>query len=291
MKISGVGVWSAGLRFDSSAEAGEAAAELEELGYSSLWLPDLSGGVFDAVERLLQPTSSITVATGILSVWVYDPGETAAAHARLTEAYGGRFLLGIGVSHAPLVEHVVKDTTYEKPLGRMRTFLDGLDRAATPVPADARVLAALGPKMLALAAERSGGAHPYNVTPEHTKRARELLGPSRLLVPEQAVALTTDAASARALGRSFLETYLSLPNYANNFLRLGFGADDLAAGGSERLIDALVAWGDEATIATRVRDHLDAGADSVCVQVLSDAGWGALPRQEWRQLSPALTSL
>jgi probable F420-dependent oxidoreductase len=247
--------------------------------------------MFEAVERLLAATSTITLASGIMSVWVYDPEETAAARARLTETYGERFLIGIGVSHAAIVETVLDDVKYEKPMQRMEAFLDGLDAAPVPVPADARVLAALGPKMLDLAARRAGGAHPYNVTPEHTAIARERLGLSKLLVPEQGAVLTTDAEEGRRRSRDFLEHYLTAPNYANNLRRLGYGDDDLADGGSDRLVDALIAWGDEEAIADRVRAHLDAGADSVCIQVLADDGMVGMARHEWRTLAPALTAL
>src|SRR5947209_743539 len=192
MNISGVGIWSAGLRFRDDAETVEAAAELEELGYTSIWVPDYNGGVFAAVERLLSATWTIVVATGILSVWVYSADETAAAYHRLRDAHGDRFLMGIGVSHAPVVEGLFENVRYEKPLRAMETFLDGLDSAATPVPQEARVLAALGPKMLELAGRRAGGAHPYNVTPEHTALARTTLGPKKRLIPDEAVALTTD---------------------------------------------------------------------------------------------------
>jgi probable F420-dependent oxidoreductase len=176
----------------------------------------------------------------------------------------------------------------------MTNYLDGLDAAPTPLAPERRVLAALGPKMLDLASRRAGGAHPYNVTPDHTATARSALGAGKLLIPEQAVALTTNAEEGRRHGRAFLEHYLSLPNYTNNLLRLGFTDADLADGGSDRLVDAVVVWGDEATIAARVQAHLDAGADSVCIQVVSDAPYGGmaeLHRDTWRALAPALTSL
>lgn len=291
VKLSGTGVWNAGLAFGDPAEIVDAAAELEELGYTSIWFPGYGAGCFDAAERLLAASRNVTVATGILSIWVYSPEDAAAGHHRLADTYGDRFLLGLGVSHAALVDAQSNPGRYAKPLSAMRTFLDGLDSAATPVDPDARVLAALGPKMLELAGGRAGGAHPYNVTAEHTVRAREVLGPDRLLVPEQAVALATSAVEGRRLGREFLGPYLQLPNYANSLRRLGFTDDDMAHRGSDRLVDALIARGDEDTIAARVRAHRDAGADSVCVQVLTDAGMVAMTRREWRDLAPVLTAL
>ena len=283
---TGTGVWSAGLRYGEPARIAEAAAELEELGYTALWIPDVGGDVFEAVERLLEATKAATIATGILNLWMHSAGETAEAHARLTAGHGDRFLVGIGVSHAALID-AGEQGRYRKPLAAMTSFLDGLDAASTPLARSRRVLAALGPKMLELSRDRAAGAHPYNVTPDHTALARETLGPSALVLPEQAVALTTDADRARALGRAHLAHYLALPNYTNNLRRLGFGDDDLAAGGSVRLVDALVAWGDEAAIASRVREHRDAGADHVCIQVLSEEG--LFPLVEWRRLAPALT--
>ncbi len=294
MKLSGTGIWSAGLIAGDPAEVAEAVAELESLGYSSLWVPAYGPAAFHALERLLVATSSITVATGILSVWVSSAEVVATSVAQVRRDHGDRFLLGLGVSHAPIVESLVEGARYEKPLGVMGAFLDALDSASSPVDPESRVLAALGPKMLELAGRRAGGAHPYNVTPQHTAMARDILGPTRQLLPEQAVALTTDAGEARRIGRDFLHHYLSLPNYANNLRRIGFTEDDLADGGSNRLIDGLIAWGDEEAIAARVKDHLDAGADSVCIQVVSEggiAGMTAVPRPVWRALAPALTEL
>jgi len=284
--IAGTGIWNAGLRYGDPAEAAEVAAELEELGYSALWIPDVGGDVFEAVERLMAATVTATIATGILNLWMHSAEETAVAHARLTSAHGDRFLLGIGVSHAALID-AGEPGRYRKPLGAMAGFLDGLDAAATPVSSSRRVLAALGPKMLELARTRAAGAHPYNVTPEHTAMARTALGPLGLVLPEQAVALTTDPDRARAFGRDHLAHYLALPNYTNNLRRLGFADDDFAAGGSDRLIDALVAWGNEGVIRARVQEHREAGADHVCIQVLG--GEGPFPRQAWRELAPALT--
>jgi probable F420-dependent oxidoreductase len=287
VRPSGTGIWSGGLRYGDAAESVEAAAELESLGYSALWIPDTGGDLFDAVERLLGATTRITVATGILNLWMHTPEDTAEAFARLTDAYGERFLVGIGVSHAPLVD-ASEPGRYRTPLASTAQFLDGLDAADRPVPSDQRVLAALGPKMLQLARERTAGTHPYNVTPEHTAEAREAIGPEGLVLPEQAVALEQDASRARAMGRAHLVHYFSLPNYVNNFRRLGFSDGDFAGGGSDRLIDAVVAWGDEASIRKRIDLHRAAGADHVCIQVLSETGAVGLPLAQWRQLAPVL---
>jgi probable F420-dependent oxidoreductase len=285
-RLSGTGIWSGGLRYGDPAEVAEAATELDELGYSALWIPDIGGDVFDAVERLMAATRTATVATGILNLWMHTAEETTGSHARLTAAHGDRFLVGIGVSHAPLID-AGEPGRYQRPLKAMTSFLDQLDAAPAPLAPSARVLAALGPKMLELARTRSGGAHPYNVTPEHTALARQALGPAAQLLPEQAVALTADADQARRLGRDHLSHYFALPNYTNNLRRLGFSDADFADGGSDRMVDAMVAWGDLDAIAGRVREHRDAGADHVCIQVLSAEGM--LPRQVWRELAPALT--
>ncbi|HVW40219.1 MAG TPA: LLM class F420-dependent oxidoreductase [Amycolatopsis sp.] len=285
-RLTGTGVWAAQLRYGDAAVIREMALELEELGYSALWIPDVGGDLFTSVELLMDATRRVTVATGILNLWMHEAAETAQQHARLIAAHGDRFLVGIGVSHAALIDRK-HPGRYDKPLSAMRTYLDGLDAADQPLPRNRRVLAALGPKMLELARDRAGGAHPYNVTPEHSAIAREAVGPDALVATEQAVALTTDATVARAAGRQHLSIYLDLPNYTNNLRRLGFGDDDFADGGSDRLIDALVAWGDEAAIAARVKEHRDAGADHVCIQVVNqDAD---APRAQWRALAASLT--
>ena len=291
LDLTGTGVWSAGLRrAPDRGAAADAAAELESLGYTALWMP---GGdartAFDAAGDLLRATRSVTVATGILSIWDGDPQWVAAERGELHDAYDGRFLLGLGVSHAPLVDRE-EPGRYRRPLAAMRAYLDSLDAAAPAVPAEGRVLAALGPKMLRLARERSLGTHPYLVTAEHTRIAREAVGPEKLVAPELGVVLSRDASRARGIGREFVERYLALPNYANNLRRLGFDDADLASGGSDRLVDALIAWGSEDAIAARVQEHRDAGADQVLVQVLSGASDpSALPLEEWRALAPALT--
>ncbi len=285
MKLSGVGLWSSQLRYGDPAEAADAAAELEQLGFTALWIPDVGGPVFDAVSHLLGATRRVVIATGILNLWMHEPAEVVTQYASLTATHGDRFLLGIGVSHAPLID-ASDPGRYRKPLAATSSYLDALDAAEQPVPVDARVLAALGPKMLQLAATRARGAHPYLVTPDHTAQAREILGEGPLLLPEQTVILTTDADNAREIGTNFLRRYLALPNYANNLLRSGFSPDDLASV-SDRLLDAIIAWGDEEAILRRVDEHRAAGADHVCVQVL-EADPRTFPREQWRRLAAAL---
>jgi probable F420-dependent oxidoreductase len=259
---------------------------LDELGYTALWIPDVGGTpVLESVDHLLSATDDIVVATGILNLWMNDPADVAASYASLTAAHGDRFLMGIGVSHAPLIDST-EPGRYRRPLAATASFLDALDTAEQPVPADARVLAALGPKMLELAANRSRGAHPYLVTPEHSHRAREVLGHGPLLLPEQTAILTDDAAEAHDIGSTWLRRYLAMPNYANNMRRLGFSADDVASV-SERLLDAIIVWGDEAAVIGRVNEHLAAGADHVCLQLLT-ADSNEYPRQEWRRIADAL---
>ena len=285
-RLTGTGIWSSTLRYGDPASASAAAAELESLGYSALWIPDVGGDLWTPLANLLDATSTATIATGILNVWMHAPEETAAEHARLTAEHGARYLCGIGISHRPLIDHVNSPGTYTKPIEVMAAYLDGLDSASTPLAVDDRVIAALGPKMLELAKARSAGTHPYLVTPELTAKARAGIGDG-LVASEQGVVLETDPTAAREVARLHLSTYLGLPNYANNWKRQGFTDDDIANGGSDRLVDALVVWGDEAAIAARVQAHRDAGADHVCVQVLTDDP-RALPVDEWRALAPAL---
>jgi len=294
MNIGTVGIWTFQLDLQPAARAQAAAAEIESLGYGAIWIPEALGReAFTSAALLLAGTRRIPVATGIANIWARDAMAMAAAQKTLTEAYPDRFLLGIGVSHAPLVEGL-RGHRYERPLSAMRAYLDAMERApfmaALPAAAPVTVIGALAPKMLALAAERTAGAHPYFVPPEHTARAREILGPRPLLAPEQAVVLETDAATARAIARAHMQMYLGLPNYVNNLRRLGFADDDLASGGSNRLVDAIVAWGDVDAIVARVRAHLDAGADHVGVQLL-DPDPRALPLAGWRTLAPALVGL
>jgi probable F420-dependent oxidoreductase len=278
--LTGTGIWSGELRrAGDDGERREAAAELEALGYSALWFPGGQGGpVFEAADLLLGATERVTVATGILNVWRHTPAEAAEGHRRLRTAHGDRFLLGIGIGHPQSVEE------YRRPLTKMREYLSELD-----VPRDERILAALGPKMLDLAREQSLGAHPYFVPVEHTRIARERLGPDAVLAPEQAVVLEADPGRARTIARLHVDRYLGLPNYTNNLLRVtDFTEDDLREGGSDRLVDAVVAWGDEAAIRARLDAHRAAGADHVCIQVIHGRA-GELPLPEWRALAPALT--
>src|SRR3954451_6908915 len=278
--VGATGIWSPQLRHGDPGEAAAFAAELEQLGYGALWIGDIGGDLYTPLENLLGATTTATVATGILNVCMHTPEEAANEHARLVAAHGPRFLCGIGISHQPLIDHVVEAGTYKKPLEKMSEYLDGLDAAPTPLAAQDRVIAALGPKMLELARSRTAGTHPYLVTPELTRSARAGVGPDRLVASEQAVVLETDATKARDIARMHLRTYLGLPNYVNNWKRQGFTDDDVADGGSDRLVDALVVWGDEATIAARVQEHRDAGADHICIQVLTD-DLRAFPTAQW----------
>lgn len=291
IELKPIGIWTAQLDYQPAAKAKDAAAELEQLGFGAIWFPESVGReALTHAGLLLSATRRIVIATGIANIYARDPVTMAAAQKTLAEAYPERFLLGLGVSHIPLVEQI-RGHSYGKPVASMRAYLDGMDRApyrAVPPPArPIRVLAALGPKMLRLAAERADGAHPYFVPPEHTRRAREILGSDRLLAVEQAVVLETNAVEARKIARVHTSTYLKLPNYVNNLRRLGFNDEDLAESGNDRLVDAIVAWGDMTAVIDRVRAHQSAGADHVCIQVLP-AEPQALPMSEWRELASAL---
>jgi probable F420-dependent oxidoreductase len=288
MQLGRVGLWTFQLDLQPAGRAREVAAELEEMGWPTLWLPEAVGReALTNSSLVLSATQEMVVATGVAQIWARDAMAAAAAQLGLCEAYGGRFLLGLGVSHQPMVDGL-RGHRYERPLAAMRAYLDAMDGAfyVSPRPAEEprRVLAALGPKMLQLAGERALGAHTYFVPPEHTAAAREVLGDGPMLCPEQAVVLSTDPAAARSIARAHMATYLSLPNYTNNLRRLGWTDDDLDGGGSDRLVDAIVAWGDVDTISERVRAHHDAGADHVCLQVL-DADATALPLEGWRRLA------
>jgi probable F420-dependent oxidoreductase len=290
MNIGRVGIWTFALDLQPAAKAQEAAAHIEALGYGAIWIPEALGREpFSSAGILLAATRRIVLATGIANIWARDAMAMAAGQKTLTEAYPDRFLLGIGVSHAPLVG--MRGHTYDKPLSAMQQYLDAMDSApylaSAPTATPKRVIAALAPKMLKLAAERTQGSHPYFVPPEHTAVARKILGTGPWLCPEQAVVLETDADTARQIGRTHMATYLTLPNYVNNLKRLGFTDDDAANGGSDRLVDAIVAWGDVAAIAQRIAEQHAAGADHVCIQVLTDQP-DALPRGEWRTLAALL---
>jgi len=288
VNLGRVGIWSRELRFGDPGLAVEAAAELEALGFGTLWVPDLGGPVFEAVERLLGATQRAVVATGILNVWMHDAEDVAAAQDELEKRFPGRFLLGLGIGHASLVDDG-HPGRYARPLTRMRSYLDAIDAAAaTPHP---RVLAALAPKMLALAAERASGAHPYLVPVEHTRVVRATLGASALLAQELSVVLGPDVEECRGMARRDLAGYLTLPNYTNTWRRLGYSDSDLARGGSDRLVDALYALGTPNLVAERIAEYRNAGADHVCLRVVVEDPLGSeeLPLDAWRALG-ALTS-
>lgn len=285
MELSDVGIWDPRLRSEDVAEVREWAAELEELGYGALWIPDIGGDVFGALDVLLAATRRLTAGTGILNLWMHSAAEAASRHHALAERYPHRPVLGIGVSHAPLVDAVLPGK-YRNPLAATASYLDALDAAEPPVPAPTRLLAALRPKMLELARDRCAGAFPYHMPPEQTERARAVLGSGKVLVVEQAVVLDSDPDRARALARQNLALYLALPNYVNAWRWVGFSADDLADGGSDRFIDAVVVSGDAETVRRRVQAQRDAGADHVCIQALTDDT--KTLRSAWRELAPGL---
>ena len=286
MDLGSVGVWSATLRRDRP-EVREAVAELEQLGYGAIWFPGgPPAGLPETIQSLLESTRKTVVAPGIVSVWVHPAPDIAALHHRLTQAYPGRFLLGLGISHQPSVENA--GIKYERPLRKLASYLDELDAAPTPVPIDERILASLGPRSLALARDRSAGTHPYFVPVEHTRIARQAVGQGKIVAPELMVVLQTNPEKARAIARLTTDRYLKLPNYTSNLVRLGFSESEFANGGSDRLVDAIVAWGDPGTIMQRVGEHHAAGADHVCIQILTDppqdfadsmAGWRTLARE------------
>lgn len=278
MELGQVGVWSGEALSGDPAGVAVLAATAEELGYGALWIPGAAGG--DVLERCavaLGATSNLVLATGIVNIWRHDATEVAATANRLNTDSGGRFLLGLGVSH----ERLIGDE-YVSPLLKMRRYLDELDAAGQP--SEKRALAALRPKMLRLSTDRGIGAHPYFVPPEHSAAAREVLGEGPLLMPEQAILIESDPTEARAIARKFCSLYLKLPNYTNNLRDLGYTDDDLAGPGSDRLIDAIVVWGDADAIAARVQAHLDAGADHVCIQSIGTMA----PTEAWRALAPSL---
>jgi probable F420-dependent oxidoreductase len=261
------GVWTFG------APKPEQAAQIEELGYGAVWIGGSPAGDLSYVEPLLEATETLQVATGIVNVWTAKAEEVAEAYHRVEEAYPGRFLLGVGIGHP---EHTEE---YRKPYDVLVEYLDALDTAK--VPTSRRVIAALGPKVLKLSAQRSAGAHPYLTTPEHTGQARNILGNSVYLAPEHKVVLSTDVEEAREVGRGSVDFYLNLSNYLNNWKRLGFTDEDIAKPGSDKLIDAVVAHGTAEAVAARLDEHLGSGADHVAIQVLGG----------WDKLIPTLTEL
>ena len=239
----------------------EQAKDIEALGYGAVWVGGSPPAELDWVEPILENTTTLQVATGIVNIWTADAGPVSESFNRIDKAYPGRFLLGIGVGHPEAHQQ------YRKPIDALTEYLDRLDEYG--VPKHRRVVAALGPQVLKLSARRAAGPHPYLTTPEHTAQARELIGPDAFIAPEHKVVLTTDAEKARAVGRKALEIYLNLTNYLNSWKRLGFSDEEIAKPGSDRLVDAVVAYGTVDAIAARLKEHLDAGADHVPVQVLT----------------------
>jgi probable F420-dependent oxidoreductase len=278
MQLDKIGIWTS-YRAIGEENAGAAAQLAERLGYGALWL----GGSprLPTVRPLLDATERLVIATGIVNVWAYEPEQLADEYAELSSEFPARLLLGIGIGHPEATQE------YEKPLAKMRGFLDGLAAARNPVPRPAMCVAALGPKMLDLSFERTLGTHPYFVPPEHTRFARERLGADALIAPELAVVLDTDKDAARAAARKYAALYLGLKNYTSNLLRFGFTEADIADGGSERLIDTIVPQGGPEQLAAAVQAHLDAGADHVCVQTV---GVNGVPEKEWTALAEVLIS-
>ena len=275
MELGKLGVW---VSMDSmtAAEAAAFAKRVEEWGYAALWIPESRGrNALVHSSWLLADTRRLVVATGIANIYARDPMAMANGQRGLNEQSDGRFLLGVGVSHRPMVQGI-RGHSYGKPVATMRTYLKAMHDAPyqAPMPSEKplTIVAALGPRMMALSSELADGAHPYNTTPQHTAKARTILGPGKLLCPEVWVLLETDPAAARRAAREALSRYLQLENYVNSWRREGFGEDDLAGGGSDRFLDAMVAWGDENAIGARIREHWDAGADHVCIQAIGSQG-------------------
>jgi probable F420-dependent oxidoreductase len=287
-----VGIWTSTHEVLPPSRSGEISHELEELGYAAMWIPEAWGReAFTSAALLLGSTSSFTIATGIANIWARDAVTAANAAKTLNAAFGDRFVLGLGVSHEPLVEGL-RGHNYAKPLDAMRDYLVAL-RAAPMFAQEgdhefATVIAALGPKMLELGATLCDGVHPYLVTPEHTALAREAVG-DKFVGVEQAVVFGESREVFLERAHDYLEIYTGLPNYRNNWRRLGFTDEDFVRGGSERLCDAMVVHGDEATVLRRIDEHRAAGADHVCLQVLG-ADLVTVPLEEWRELAPAVTT-
>jgi probable F420-dependent oxidoreductase len=290
--VGPVGLWTFAFDRVPWAEARDALAELDEMPIGCLWFPEATNrNAFVNATLFLGATQRIAVATGVVAIHSRDVVATANAQRTLAAVFPDRFLLGMGVSHQWLVEDV-RGGTYPAPIAAMRRYLQNLDAAPYTAwpgarPVRPRVIAALGPRMLALAAELADGAHPYLTMPEHTARARSILGPDRLLAPDQKVVLDADADSARRTARANLAGYLGQPNYRRSFLRQGFTEEDLDDGGSDRLVDGIVAWGSLDHVVARVRAHHDAGADHVAVQLLAD-DWDTVPLAQYRALAEAL---
>ena len=288
--IGSIGIWQGVLDGHPANKVREVVAELDEAGWPTLWIPEtVSRDPFVAAAVMLEASTNMKVATGIASIWARDAMTTSNASLTLNEAYEGRFLLGLGVSHHTLTEWVRKHD-YSKPLTTMREYLERMDasmyRGAQPAEKPSRVLAALGPKMLALSAEMADGAHPYFVPVEHTAIAREAIGPDKMLAVEQMVVLESDPDKARTIARKHMKVYLDLPNYANNLIRLGFTAEDVSEA-ADKVVDAIVAWGSVDDALARVQAHRDAGANHVCIQVLQENP-ADIPLEAWRTLGEAL---
>jgi len=291
VELGQFGLWTSALDRQPAGAVRDAVAEIEALGFGALWVGEAARReAFANASLLLSASTQLVIATGVANIWARDPMAMAAGQRTLAEAWGGRFVLGLGVSHDRLVEP--RGHRYERPLEAMASYLDAMDTAPYqgPAPAPAtmvRVLGALGPRMLALAAARADGAHPYLVPPEHTAGARQALGPTKLLCPEVAVVLEGDRDRARRVARAHLGAYLELANYRGNLARLGYSDEDFADGGSDRLVDAVVARGSTEQVTAHLHAHLDAGADHVAVQVLT-AEPDRLPLAEWRLLAGAV---
>jgi probable F420-dependent oxidoreductase len=274
------GVWvNSRLWSESAAEVASAAVELESLGFGSVWIGGSPSDDLTLVEAILAATSELVVGTSIVDIWRSDATALSASHVRIRGQFPGRFYLGVGSGHAPAAEATGQQ--YVRPLSKLRAYVDSL----SGVPEDELMLAALGPKALEASREISAGALPYLTPPAD---ARAILGPDRLLIPEQKVLLTTDATEARKVGRRGAANYLVMPNYLNNLRRYGFTDEDFADGGTDRLIDTVLVWGDEEAVRNGVNAHLEAGADHVAVQALSVSTEQTLPRAEWRALAKAL---
>lgn len=293
LRVGKVGVWLTRLGLEPAQKERTAVREIERLGYKTLWIGETLGNkeALSHAGLLLSATRNMTIATGIANIWVRDASAMNSASNTLNEAFDNRFLLGLGVSHRPLVQ--VRGHEYGQPLQAMRHYLKAMDMAdyfsAKPSEPPIRVLAALRTKMLELARESSGGAHTYFVTPNHTQRAREILGKAVLLAPEQAFIIDKSPINARAIARAHMKYYLTLPNYLNNLRDLGFSDEDFQDGGSNRLVDEIVAWGNVETVTERIREHLQAGADHVAVQPLSEPG--DLGLEALASLAPAVSGL
>lgn len=293
VNLGRIGLWTVDFDLQPMSKAQEAIAQVEEMGYGAVWVPEATvREPFASTSLLLSATKKMVLATGIASLHARTAQTMQAGWKTITEAFPDRFLLGIGVSHAPMVQGVHKGV-YDKPYSTMVEYLDAMDKglffAAAPSTTPQRVLAALGPKMLKLAAERGAGAHPYFTPVEHTAFARETMGSGALLAPELAVVLETDATKAREIARKYMTTYTRLPNYTNNLKRFGFTEEEITKQ-EDRLVDAIVAWGSTDKVVAAVKGHLDAGADHVCIQVLTDKP-GTLPMKEWQELADATRGL